>query len=178
MTPLRFSPLGDLVDENGEVIHPSALSTDELIELDRRLMDLWRLQRTARHVIDGEIISRVDAAIDAGEQPEQYTFETDRFKISVMSRKAAMRTDETALRNALMARSAELGLMPMRVQRLFTAKGWKRNEAYWKQFAAEVPDAEAVRAEHTQPTTRSVTKIERLPQAPHEPFERVTEVIL
>jgi hypothetical protein len=166
---LRFSPLGDLVDEQGEIIDPRDLNTDQLVELDRLLIDLYRCQRAAKHALDSEIVRRLDAAIDSGEMPEQYTFETERFKVAVTSRRSAMRTDETALRQTLLERSGNLGLVPLRIERLFTPKGWKRNERFWKQFAAEVPEAEMIRAQHTMPTTRSVTKIERLPHVRQEP---------
>ena len=176
MRALRFSALGELVDDNGEVIPTEELSTDQLAELRARLKQLSQVQSVARHVIDAEIIRRVDAAIDAGEAPEQYTFETERFKVSVTSRRGAMRTDETALRASLLKQANTLGIMPLRVERLFTPAGYKRNEQYWKQFVAEVPEAERVRAEHTMPSTRSVTKVDLLPHVRPLSSDRFTEV--
>lgn len=175
MTALRFTGNGDLVNPDGEIVDPTRLDTDQLADLDFQLKDLGGRLRRARHVIDAEIISRLDAAIDAGEIPEQYTFETARYKISVPSRRAARLTDETALRETLLRRATELGIMPLRVEKLFSPKGWRRNQQYWKQFVAEVPQAENVRLEHTLPTSRSVGEIVRLPHV-RETNDRVLEV--
>lgn len=169
--PLRFSPVGQLVDAQGEIIDPADISTDQIADLRARLTELGRSVNSVKHTFDNELVRRIDDAIDRGDAPEQYTIETDRYKVSVTSRRAARRTDETALRTSLLAHADELSVPPARIERLFTAAGWKRNQNFWQQFAAEVPAAAAIFDDHTVPTFRAVTKIERLAHA-RTPTER------